>query len=775
MRNNLRFLLFGAALLAGGTAWSQDHTIHVSGHLAPCDPALEGAPVEIIVYGIVSGPVSATATLNMNCYYSAEFLVPDTAGHVFVSAPCGTGVAAQDSAGYFLNPAGTAEVVIDLNCSADPCIACINMVPNGPFTATFSSCTTGGQGAYTYLWDISGGGGGGFPAADITHTFPGPGTYTVCLNVWDADGASCNTCETVYVDEQGNVSLEPPADCAACFTVVQTAPFAAVLNASCSEPPSGIYTVEWDFNPPGQWQDTIVGFTFPGPGVYTICLEMFADDGCTDEVCHDVYVDDAGNVGLEPPAACMACIITTQATAPAGPVPYTAQFQSCSTGAAPLTYLWDFGEGTTSDLPDTQYPYNTPGIHLVCLTIADGNGCTSFTCDTLVVGVDGTIGTGPLWYDCLGEVWGENTPGTACTTGNGEPGMWNADCACVPASIACEACFTVQQGQGGGMLLPFTASFTDCSSASGDIQYQWTFSDGSASTEADPVWALPQQAGWYVACLTITDSLCTSTLCDTIVVDSLGYIFDGPWLDCLGEPWGTANPGTPCTGSDGTPGTWADNCACDTGVPAPCNAGFWVMQAWQGTDSTDIGPVPFELWVWNLSYGGTGNFQFLWDFGDGTTSPEPFPTHIYASSGPYMLCLTIADDAGCTDTYCEEISVDDDGFLGMAPDGGVRSTLTVNVLQEMPTHVPEQPAWEPGTLWPNPVDERLNLQLHSSRNGQVEISIISADGRTVRSERTALTTGANLLPMEVGALPAGVYLLHFTDGRNVATMRFVKQ
>jgi photosystem II stability/assembly factor-like uncharacterized protein len=39
-----------------------------------------------------------------------------------------------------------------------------------------------------------------------------------------------------------------------------------------------------------------------------------------------------------------------------------------------------------------------------------------------------------------------------------------------------------------------------------------------------------------------------------------------------------------------------------------------------------------------------------WDFGDGTTSTERHPTHLYSSAGTYHVNLTVTDDDGATDT-----------------------------------------------------------------------------------------------------------------------------
>jgi len=38
-----------------------------------------------------------------------------------------------------------------------------------------------------------------------------------------------------------------------------------------------------------------------------------------------------------------------------------------------------------------------------------------------------------------------------------------------------------------------------------------------------------------------------------------------------------------------------------------------------------------------------------WDFGDGTTSTERSPTHVYEDQGRYRITLTVTDDEGLTD------------------------------------------------------------------------------------------------------------------------------
>ena len=60
--------------------------------------------------------------------------------------------------------------------------------------------------------------------------------------------------------------------------------------------------------------------------------------------------------------------------------------------------------------------------------------------------------------------------------------------------------------------------------------------------------------------------------------------------------------------------------------------------------------------------------SYLWDFGDGTTSMEPNPVHIYNALGTYQVML-IARNNGCADTLWQTVEVD--GTLNTTPGQGL--------------------------------------------------------------------------------------------------------
>lgn len=67
-----------------------------------------------------------------------------------------------------------------------------------------------------------------------------------------------------------------------------------------------------------------------------------------------------------------------------------------------------------------------------------------------------------------------------------------------------------------------------------------------------------------------------------------------------------------------------------------------VLQAQFETPSS--GCTPYKAYFNNTSIGGQ---NFVWDFGDGTTSTEPYPTHLYTNPGTYTIKLSATDNLTC--------------------------------------------------------------------------------------------------------------------------------
>jgi hypothetical protein len=249
-------------------------------------------------------------------------------------------------------------------------------------------------------------------------------------------------------------------------------------------------------------------------------------------------------------------------------------------------------------------------------------------------------------------------------------------------------------------------------------------------------------------------------------------------IDCLGQVNGPALPGTPC--DDNNPATindmWSPTCACIGNGGTPCQASFWVLQAVTVDSLNNPTPIPYEVWVWNLSSGGSGTYSYLWSFGDGTSSTTQFPTHTYSGNGPYLLCLTIDDGAGCTSTWCDSVSIDANGiYNGIMAGGNDRQNgFTLNVQAPLITGVQDVTVAGNVALWPNPVSEDLNVAVTDALAGTVEVTVLDMSGRVVLAERRSFSNGRNQLTLPTAQLAPGLYTLRMGNGTAATTQRFVK-
>ncbi len=104
--------------------------------------------------------------------------------------------------------------------------------------------------------------------------------------------------------------------------------------------------------------------------------------------CADTMMGTITITGITPPPpACQAAFSVFQDTVNPG-------IYWCwnnSTGGSPstgLSYLWDFGDGTTSTLAYPSHVYNGLGLYIICLTVSvPGTTCTDTYCDSILVTV----------------------------------------------------------------------------------------------------------------------------------------------------------------------------------------------------------------------------------------------------------------------------------------------------------------------------------------------------------------------------------------------------
>lgn len=196
-----------------------------------------------------------------------------------------------------------------------------------------------------------------------THTYTSVGTFRVMLVA--IDSSTCNIRDTSYLTIKVGASR---ADVD--FTPRKVGPcnqfqyeFTNLSTAPAGFPFSG-QSFTWDFGDGTPRITTgagVVNHTYVNPGTYNVKLILRDTTYCNspDSVVKQIRVSSLVKADFETP--------------PNGCAPYQAEFNNTSAGGN--TFLWNFGDATTSTDISPTHLYNNPGTYTVTLTVVDSATC----------------------------------------------------------------------------------------------------------------------------------------------------------------------------------------------------------------------------------------------------------------------------------------------------------------------------------------------------------------------------------------------------------------
>ncbi len=362
----------------------------------------------------------------------------------------------------------------------------------------------------------------------------------------------------------------------------------------------------WSFGDGETSTDANPEHTYNTSGSFTITLTIESGTYTDDEAKSDyIFVDDVLTADFD-------------AEQKSGSATFTVDFTDQST-SSPDSWLWEFGDGASSASQNPSHTYETPGFYDVTLTVENYQGESSTTKEDFIevyepvnANFSGSprSGAAPLEVNFQDESAGrpetwnwnfgdgnsseEKNPahtyqnsGTYTVTLTVSDGI-NEDSeskrAYINVTDDLNADFTASPTSGE---LPLNVSFTD-QSRGGATMWSWKFGDGGTSTEQNPVYTY-ELPGEYDVELTISDGG------NNDKETKFAYIT-----------------------VTGTPQAVAEFSAAPTTGEAPLTVDF-----------TDESAGGIDAWSW--------------DFGDGNSSDEQNPTHIYADSGTYDVSLTVSN------------------------------------------------------------------------------------------------------------------------------------
>ncbi len=487
-----------------------------------------------------------------------------------------------------------------------------------------------------YFWTF--GDGANATGTFVTHAYANDGNYTVILTITDDDGASdtANATKTVF-------NRAPSST----FSYTPTYPIAGdtvTFNASSSYDSDGsIVSYQWSFGDGSPLLNTTTAITthnYSIYGNYTVILIVTDDNGDANSTTQIVGVRDYPT----------AIFIFSPSSPSEGETVVFNSSSSLSNGGVITSYLWDFGDGTSSvntTTPTTTHTYSAFGNYTASLTVADSEGLADTTTNSISVrGYPTATFTFTPSYPIEGEIitfdaststpnggvitsyqwnFGDGNITTVATstithaysaTGNytvtltivDSEGLGDSESRIVSVRGYPLATFSNTPGAPYvGDIILFNASL---SSPNGGVivGYLWDFDDGSPlfNTTNVVTMRIYNLAGNYTVTLTVTDS---EGLSDTQAL-----------LIVVGK--------------------------------API-AAFTYSPAFPKVDET----VTFNA---SSSYDPNGFVaNYTWNFGDGniTTTTNPTITHAYSATGAYTVILTITDNDGYTDVAASPLTL----------------------------------------------------------------------------------------------------------------------
>ncbi len=486
-----------------------------------------------------------------------------------------------------------------------------------------------------YTWDFIDG--GTSTEVSPTYIFSEPGIYDVVLSVTDIEGLVNTDVVTITV----NSSNLPPVAVAEATPISGDAPLEVSFTGSNSTDDVGFLEYMWNFGDGGTSTEADLTYTYMVPGTYIATLTVTDEEGLidTDEVTITV------NQPNLPPMA------IAEATPLNGNSPLEVNFTGSNStdDVAVASYFWNFADGGTSTEESPIYIFDAPGVYSVQLIVTDGEGLTDM--DTVTITVSGTGNQPPTAFATANPTQGEaplpvifDATGSTDDSGlvsyfwdfqNGItseeinpvytfeiPGVYNVSLTVVDEEglmgtdiitiivdepLPNEAPVAIAEATPLNGNAPLEVSFMGSNSTddSAVISYAWDFGDGSVSDEADPTYTF-DTVGTYNVILTVADNEGLTDMATVIIQ--------------VTEPGGNQAPvamaeATPINGD------------------APLEVNF------TGSNSTD----------------DVGVISYLWDFGDGGTSTEADPTHIFNSPGMYTVELLVTDGEGLVDS--DEVTI----------------------------------------------------------------------------------------------------------------------
>ncbi len=493
------------------------------------------------------------------------------------------------------------DVIVNTTSEEYPPTASFSYSPDNPEVGESIQFTDGSTDSDGTIesWSWDFGDGSTSSNQNPTHSYSSEGTYTIELTVTDDDGLKDSVTKDVTVYKE----QAPTAD----FSYSPTSPKVdenVQFTDGSTDQDGTIESWSWDFGDGSTSNNQNPTHSYSSEGTYTVKLTVTDDDGLTDSVSKDVSVS-----ANQPPSASFSYSPTSPT------VDETIQFtdESSDQDGTVESWSWDFGDGSTSNAQNPTHSYSSENTYTVQLTVTDDKGKEDSTSKDITVEKQSELTLGKA-LDNTELSWttgGDNEwiPQTSTSINDGDAAQ-SGDISDYDSTYI----QTTVEGSG-------TLSFYWKVSSEYNYDFLTFYVDGTEQN------SISGSTSWIQESYTLSSGTHT-----------LKWSFEKDWYGSSNEDCG-----------------WLDDVQFSTDTNQKPEAQFSYSPSSPSTGET----IQFT----DESTDADGSIEsWSWDFGDGSTSSEQNPTHPYSSENTYTVQLTITDDDGATDTYNEDITVDNDQF-----------------------------------------------------------------------------------------------------------------
>lgn len=509
------------------------------------------------------------------------------------------------------------------------------------------------------------------------------------------------------------------------------------LNGYVATNDSNAYPINylWMFGDGTTGTGQYVTHAYNAPGPFTACLTINTANGCSSTVCDSIYIG-----GSTPANNCMANFYYLIDSLNTGSTAYSfIDYSNADSASNIVSYTWNFGDGTTSNLQNPVHTFTSPGNYYVCLNITTASGCSSSTCQYVFV-----------------NYGGQNT---SC----------QADFVAYTDSMSVPA-LTVYNF--------FDMSIPD--STSTIVSWNWSFGNGTGSNLQNPQ-ATFGGPGIFNVCLTITTNTgCSSTSCQTIIVNNTGcqiyanlnvqspstiggndgYIESNVFGGTAPYTYYWSNAATTANIYNLTSGAYTLNVVDANGCQATFSAMLYEPYDSTGGNIIDtlttnildtcLNFVPDSFYIASVTTDPNSNtVTVVWTFIGGGMTTSLTVVYSYIYPGNNVIVLTISCGTKALVTYVSIIHISE--TMGIEPVYGKNTDIVA---------------------YPVPFMDKLNIVFSAS--GKVNITMYDATGRIAFMEPTFTANGVVNKEINTSTLPSGVYFMNIENNGTLIHKQVIK-